>query len=61
MGIYGIIGTEPCIKVGIVNQDDVCLPKVFLDAGPCKFQNLSHKFVNLMSGDQFDNVCIILN
>jgi hypothetical protein len=62
MGIYGIIGTEPYIKVGIVNQDDVCLPKDFLDAEPCKFKNLSYRFLNLMmSGDQFDNVCTILN
>jgi hypothetical protein len=59
IGLYGIIGREPYFKVGIVNYDDVYLPKDFFDVEPCKFQNLSYKFLDLMNGDKFDSVGII--
>jgi hypothetical protein len=63
-GVYGTMGRElNNIKVGIVNQDKVCLEclKDFLATDSCNLKNLSYKFLNLMRGDQFDDVSIIKN
>ncbi len=57
VAIYVLVGTEPYdVKIGIVNNGEVCIKKDLLNPKSCSFQLLSCRFIELINEEQFNKV-----